>query len=105
MKSATEIVLNGVPKLEIPTAFSPNGDATNDYFSIVAKAEGYYSVETLEVFNRSGQVVFSKNKDSRGWDGTKDGTECPSDVYIYRITVKSRTGISQKFQGEVVLLR
>ncbi len=104
-ESMTEITFSGVPKLEIPTAFSPNGDATNDYFSIVAKAEGYYLVETLEIFNRSGQVVFNKANESRGWDGTKDGAECPSDVYIYRITVKSRTGISQKFQGEVVLVR
>ena len=58
----------------IPTAFSPNGDGINDFFTIY----GNPSVERIEellIFDRWGNQVFlnesfSANEETSGWDGT-----------------------------------
>ena len=51
----------------IPTAFSPNGDGTNDVFR--AKLFGRVKNFELSVYNRWGQVVFHTTDPSKGWDG------------------------------------
>jgi gliding motility-associated-like protein len=70
------------PRLEIPTAFSPNGDGTHDVWSIPGFKE--YSQARLDVFDRLGNKVFSGDHTS-AWNGTHKGQSLPMDTYFYVI--------------------
>lgn len=66
--------------LEMPSAFSPNGDATNDMFVIHCIDYSYNRENNFKVFNRWGNLVFEKNNYQNnpgdGWYGqTNTGEE------------------------------
>src|SRR5690606_14999924 len=64
--------------IDIPNAFTPNGDGQNDYFFPRQLLTENISRFNMEVFNRWGQVVFETNRlDGRGWDGRLNGKQQP----------------------------
>ena len=71
--------------LQIPSLFSPNGDAQNDVWQIGGIED--YPNATINVYNRWGQLVFNSNGNYFGneWDGTHNGTPLPFAVYYYVI--------------------
>lgn len=89
-------------RLNIPNAFSPNGDGVNEVFRVVP-FEGVETVGSLTVFNRWGQKVYENTKDVF-WDGVLNGQAAASDVYIYVIDIVCPEGRVRK-TGEVTLLR
>lgn len=71
-----------VNDLFIPTGFSPNGDGVNDTFEVVGV--DVFADNTLTVFNRWGQVVYSATAYANQWDGRGDnGQELMDDTYYY----------------------
>lgn len=92
--------------LDIPNAFTPNGDGDNDYFIPRQLLSRSVTSFTMSVFNRWGQKVFeSKNLDGRGWDGKFNGAMQPAGVYIYTVEVGFRNSTGEKYTGNVTLLR
>lgn len=73
--------------LSIPTGFTPNGDAYNEFW--VIDGVEYYQDITVEVYNRWGSLLFSSNGYNEPWDGTHNGNELPSAVYYYIVTIPS----------------
>jgi gliding motility-associated-like protein len=68
--------------LEIPNAFSPNGDGYNDMWMIEG-IELYPNVD-IRIFDRWGsRVYYSPNAANDPWDGTFDGRHLPIDSYHY----------------------
>jgi gliding motility-associated-like protein len=103
------IVRDQVP-VYFPTAFSPNGDGSNDYFSgfggpLVA------TIEQLNIYDRWGELLFHGteiplNMPQNGWDGkTGSGAHAPAGVYVYRAVVKLNNGKFRYFSGEVLLIK
>ncbi len=97
-------------RVAIPTAFSPNGDGSNETFTIyttpfVAEAG------PMRIYDRWGNILFvgtdQNITDTRGWDGRRqdDGYLVSTGVYIYTVDIKFIDGTSRTFQGEVTLLR
>jgi gliding motility-associated-like protein len=86
--------------LNIPNAFSPNGDGKNDKWEIT-NLEDYYFAQ-VQIFNRNGQVVFSSFGYRQPWDGTYNGKPLPVGVYYYIIDFKN--AFPQK-SGYVTILR
>lgn len=90
----------------LPNAFTPNGDELNDKFGVILN---YCEVEILEfnVYSRWGELMFQAIKSTDRWDGTTlNGTEAPSDVYVYVTRYKVADETEEKFEkGEVSLLR
>ncbi len=102
-----KLVSEEIPDFEIyiPNAFSPNGDGVNDVF--VMKWDGLSIVDCrLSIFDRWGGEVFSSSGIDNGWDGKKNGKDCPGGVYVYKI-VYSVDGVpgSQERVGTVMLVR
>jgi gliding motility-associated-like protein len=91
------------PLITIPTAFSPNGDGLNDVFRIESTTN--FTLTSLLVFNRWGQVVFQTSDISQGWDGTYQGRK--QAVSAYAVIVKGLTphGEAVIFAGNVTILR
>lgn len=92
--------------IAIPNAFTPNGDGANDYFfprQLLSRAVLSFH---MVVYDRWGQVMFESDQlDGRGWDGTYNAALQQQGVYVYLIEVAYRNGISEKYQGNVTLLR
>ncbi len=65
----------------IPTAFTPNGDGTNDTFDI--KVNGFLTVNSLTIFSRNGQLVFKTNNINNKWDGRFNGKYVPAGTYYW----------------------
>jgi gliding motility-associated-like protein len=101
----TSVIIFGIPKIEVPNAFTPNGDGLNDNFSIVTTADNYFTIEKFQVFNRLGNQIYNNENGIRGWNGRFKNDECASDTYVYVMEVVSKNGIRQKFSGEILLLR
>ncbi|WP_118974458.1 PKD domain-containing protein [Taibaiella koreensis] len=91
---------------DIPNAFTPNGDGSNDYFyprQLISKGVVSFS---MTVFNRWGQKVFeTTNVNGRGWDGRFNDKEQPMGVYIYQIRAVLKNGRAEDYSGNVTLVR
>lgn len=66
----------------IPNAFTPNGDFTNEEFK---PGIASYMNFSMTIFNRWGQVIFKTFNPDIGWDGSVDGVDCVTDIYVYKI--------------------
>ncbi|PTM10464.1 MAG: hypothetical protein DA408_15895 [Bacteroidetes bacterium] len=99
----TDSLLVQILRYRVPNIFSPNGDEINSVFKPFFLGE--MDVVEVKVYNRWGQLVFeSADPNNLGWDGIKDGTPVPSDVYIYSVKV----GVGNETlttTGEVTLVR
>ncbi len=103
---ADEIRVANNCHMDIPNAFTPNGDQVNDYFFPLKELSGGVAFFTMKIFNRWGQVVFSVNGiDGQGWDGRYNNKEQPVGVYVYVIDVTIRDREPQHITGNVTLLR
>ena len=92
--------------LDIPNAFTPNGDGVNDYFIPRQLLSRGLTTFKMTIFNRWGQVVFETAKtDGRGWDGKFNGVDQPGGVYVYLIEASFKSGTAEKYQGNLTLLR
>lgn len=74
-------------KIQVPNAFSPNGDGVNDTWVIPNLIE--YPGCTVEVFNRYGQPVYQNVGYGKPWDGTFNSKPLPYATYYYIITPKN----------------
>ena len=74
-------------KLEMPNAFSPNGDGINDIYK--AK-DGYQSIIEFHayIFNRWGQKLYEWDDPAGGWDGKYNGKDVKQGVYFVYIFFK-----------------
>lgn len=91
--------------LTIPNAFSPNGDGTNDVYTI--ENIQYYEKNTFTVFNRWGNKVFEATPYTNTWDGTSQfgaafGETLPESTYYY--VLDPGTG-DEAFTGYIYLRR
>jgi gliding motility-associated-like protein len=89
----------------VPNAFTPNQDGKNESFN--AKGQGF-DVYQMNIFNRWGQLVFTTNSLTNGWDGTyKDNDELvPIDVYVYEVRLRITAAEDEIiYRGKVSLIR
>lgn len=98
-----EITKSCEAQVIIPTAFTPNGDGLNDYFSLPALNTS--ELLSLSIFNRSGQKIFETKDKSVGWDGRFQGKMQAMGVYVYLIRVKAPDGKITEAKGTVTLIR
>ena len=88
--------------LELPNAFSPNGDGNNDILYPIASA---FSEMSLEVYNRWGEMVFKTDNPAKGWDGTFNGKRLNSGVFAYSLTATFTDGSFLRKSGNITLMR
>lgn len=107
--SATDDILVGFrncePLLTIPNAFTPNGDGRNDTFRALGVNISNYR---MQVFNRWGELIFVSYDPSSGWDGTRNGTPCAGDMYVWSVYYESdalEETFRETVKGTVMLIR
>ena len=67
----------------IPNTFTPNHDGINDEWRI--DFLNTYPDNRVQIFTRSGQLVFESKGYNKPWDGTIKGKPLPFDTYYYII--------------------
>ncbi|RMG29376.1 MAG: gliding motility-associated C-terminal domain-containing protein [Bacteroidetes bacterium] len=98
--------------LYAPTAFTPNQDGINEYFTLYADTEtsDVVNIERLIIFNQWGRKVFDRGNLTpgdapSGWDGRVDGTPVPGGTYAWVGIFERSDGLRFRCNGTVVLLR
>ena len=90
----------------IPNIITPNGDGLNDGFRIDAiefQPERFKDAE-LTVFNRWGDVVYSKRPYKNEWQGTnQNGASLPQATYYYILNLNISDGVV--FRGDITILK
>jgi len=102
--STFDIHVEPLASVDVPTAFTPNGDGTNDI--VYVAGWGIKSLQYFKIYNRWGELVFESNDIKVGWDGTYRGTPQNIETYVYQVSVT--TYISQDpivKKGYIKLLR
>lgn len=86
-----------------PNVFTPNKDINNTFAGI---GHGVISYE-IWIYDRRGDIVYHGTDMNNGWDGTKDGVQCPQGNYVYfcRYTDQISPNGNQTARGSVILLR
>jgi gliding motility-associated-like protein len=94
----------------MPNAFTPNGDGNNDIFYV--RGTGF-SVKRFSIYNRLGQLVFSKenfmpNDPRHGWDGTLNGqdiSDAAGFVYMMEVICFNSKNAPELVKGTVLMIK
>ena len=68
---------------DIPNTFTPNNDHIHDFWDITYL--NTYPQNRVQVFTRTGQLVFESKGYAKPWDGNMNGKSLPVDTYYYII--------------------
>jgi len=90
------------PLVDVPNAFTPNGDGTNDIVFVQGYAIGKM---TWKIYNRWGLLVFTSSNVNTGWNGRYKGELQPQEVYAYTLTIEFTDGTKINKKGDITLLR
>ena len=90
-------------QLEMPNAFSPNGDGINDIY----RAKEWQSLVEFHatILNRWGQRLYEWTDPASGWDGTYHGHDVKQGVYFVVVKAKGADGIHYNIRKDINLLR
>ncbi|MBA3900714.1 MAG: PKD domain-containing protein, partial [Bacteroidetes bacterium] len=73
--------------IDVPSAFTPNGDGYND--KVYVRGWGIKRLIEFNIYNRWGEMVFSTNDIEIGWDGTYKGVLQNLETYAYTVVVET----------------
>ncbi|NML65247.1 T9SS type B sorting domain-containing protein [Hymenobacter sp. RP-2-7] len=100
--SSDQVTITVRPGIRIPNAFTPNGDGRDDTWQIEFIEQ--YPENTVSVFNRWGNRIFSAENYSRAneWRGDINGQPAPVGTYYYVVVTKGPLGRS--YSGSLTVL-
>jgi gliding motility-associated-like protein len=90
--------------LDIPTAFTPNGDNVNDTWEITPLQQHESTTIKLKIYNRQGLFLFESDSFTKRWDGRFNGEVLPADSYFFTIEIANGGRVEQR-NGAVTILR
>lgn len=101
------------PCLSSREVITPNGDGLNEDFVLFCTDGEGFNDNTLEIFNRWGQLVFtvdnydcSQDGGSNCFNGTNnDGTELPEGPYYFVLDYANPSGDREQLRGSLTILR
>ncbi|MDN3657423.1 gliding motility-associated C-terminal domain-containing protein [Ferruginibacter paludis] len=96
-------IMEGNCIIEMPSAFTPNGDGLNDVF----KVKYPFTVQQyfMTVYNRFGEKVFETSQIGDSWDGKSKGQLLPQSSYVWLIRFTDDHNKVQTLKGTVLLIR
>ncbi|MFK7947195.1 MAG: choice-of-anchor L domain-containing protein [Saprospiraceae bacterium] len=102
-ETSTAFTITVIPPVYgFPNAFTPGG-SNNTTFK--PEIYGNITLESFQIFNRWGQLVYDNTDPAQGWDGTINGEDAPQDTYVFAATLVLPTGEVVTEQRELLLVR
>lgn len=94
----------------VPNIFSPDGNGSNDRFTLFARPGIVSSIRSFRVFSRWGEQVFQAfdippNDPAYGWAGHFRGEPMNTGVFAYAFEVELVSGEILLLEGDVTLMR
>ena len=88
--------------LNIPNAFTPNGDGFNDNYRVYGK-----DLQTLDfkIFSEWGELVFNGHSFDDAWDGSLNGKPVSSGIFILQIIAAGKDGQRYEELKKIKLIR
>ncbi len=93
------------PQLNVPQAFTPNDDGSNDKLEVFRAYVGEFK---MLVYNRWGEVIFATESFENFWDGTYKGVKVPPGTYIWKVVYTAKDYPERppvELRGGVLVLR
>lgn len=95
-------------QIDVPSAFSPDGNGLNDYFSALGPSEGVIDF-SFTIYNKWGQMVWETTNFEDKWDGKIGSSPAAAGIYTWYINLnvpgnEMRNG-KVKLTGTVMLFR
>lgn len=103
--ASLKVVVN--PFINLPSAFSPNGDGLNDYFAPVFWGSQPL-IKRFMIYDRWGKKVWSGTGQQalRGWDGRyPDGAKANTGTYYWYLELSAPLRGKRSFKGDLSLVR
>ena len=88
--------------VQLPNAFTPNGDGVNDFFGPAGKVPEDY---LMLIFNRNGEIVFRSSSINNRWDGRYRGAVQSNGAFVYLIQYKNMEHRVQTKKGTLMLIK
>ena len=85
--------------LDVPSAFTPNGDQQNDTWVVPESAT--LGPFVVEIFDRYGHSLYTSDSYQNDWAGEYEGEPLPTGAYYYLITDAE----GQSYRGTLNILR
>ncbi len=103
-KAAAQEIVGVFYSVQMPGAFTPNGDGHNDLFRVPPGVP--IQIRRLAVYNRQGAMLFSTANSGVGWDGSWKGHPQPAGAYVWEMEYDNPLTKRVEFvKGTVVLVR
>lgn len=91
------------PEIYVPSAFTPNGDGTNDILKAIPV--GISSFEYFMVYNRFGELVFKTTDYTKGWDGRAKGKDQGTGNFVWLAAATDFKGNKIFRKGSVMIIK
>ncbi len=101
-QESLSVLVDGEIWLVLPTAFSPNGDGSNDTWRLITKNA---SEAEFLIFDRWGQLLYTGRSLDDAWDGTHAGEQVALGVYVYYCKIEFLDGETREYKGNITLIR
>ena len=103
LTSERVVDIEGQIEIDIPNAFTPNGDHANDTWHVQLLNKDKLDEAIIKVYNKRGLLLYEANGFERDWDAIFHGERLPVDTYFYTIDIKLPYG-KQTYKGVVTVL-
>lgn len=90
----------------IPTAFSPNDDVINEFFTV--KGYGFdVNSFSMKIYDRWGLQLYYTTDINKPWSGRNEITnaEYPQGIYVYKVNITDDYGIQREYLGRVMIVK
>jgi gliding motility-associated-like protein len=102
---SNSICFNNIPKIYIPSAFTPNEDFKNNNFKVEIYDNGSLERYKMRVYDLYGRLVFYSENENLHWDGTFNNKILPIDTYVYIMELSYGGDQVVTKKGNITLLR
>ncbi len=91
--------------VQVPNAFTPNGDGRNDLFTGLISPDCLLEKYKLTIHNRWGNKVYESGTPADRWNGMYKATPQPVGTYVYKLQIQFRGQPVKLLSGTFLLLR
>ncbi|PTQ99756.1 gliding motility-associated-like protein [Mucilaginibacter yixingensis] len=98
--TSNPVKLTIVARVDVPNAFTPNGDGVNDKW-VIGGINSFPNCQ-VNIYDRYGKLVYQSRGYSQPWDGSFNGQPIPVSTYYYVIDLGFE---NQKTAGHITIIR
>ncbi len=102
---SNSICIYNMPKIYIPSAFTPNNDFKNNLFKVEIYDNSSLESYSMKVYDMFSNLIFNSTDENIHWDGTFNNRVLPIDTYVYFMELTYGGGQVVTKNGNITLIR